>query len=97
MRSGTTDSPFALRRLNPQGYVQVRVDGKYQSEHRVFMEEHIGRPLQTDETVHHINGVRDDNRLENLELWTSSHPAGQRVEDKLAWAREIIALYGGEA
>lgn len=39
------------------------------------------------------NGVRDDNRPENLELWTISHPTGQRVEDAVAWAREILRRY----
>jgi hypothetical protein len=92
-RSGSTDSPFAMRRIGPGGYALLRVDGRYVYEHRVFMEEYIGRPLRPEESVHHINGVRDDNRLENLELWSKSHPSGQRVEDKLAWAREIVALY----
>ena len=94
----------AKRRRDSAGYVRVMVEGHPNAgadgrvpEHRYVMEQSLGRLLIPNETVHHINGVRDDNRLENLELWSSCHPAGQRVTEKVEWALEILSLYQPEA
>lgn len=65
----------------------------YVREHTVIMEESIDRYLIKGEEVHHINGVKDDNRLENLELWTHSQPSGQRVRDLILWAKELLQRY----
>lgn len=82
-----------IKQYNPN---HPGIKNKYQFQHRLVMEEHLGRYLSPNETVHHINGIKDDNRIENLELWSDSHPSGQRIEDKVEWALEILTLYAPE-
>ena len=69
-------------RTDKDGYVTIYVKGKgHIKEHRHIMEEILERSLKEGESVHHKNGVRNDNRPENLELFISNHPAGQRGKE----------------
>lgn len=83
--------------VDANGYRHIYVRGRKWKEHRYVMTQKLGRELRGNENVHHINGVRHDNRPENLELWVKTQPCGQRTSDLVDWAREIIQLYGAAA
>lgn len=87
-RNGAYRHPEGYELRHSSGYIQEKRDGKWVMQHRLVMEEVIGRPLMDGERVHHRNGKRDDNRPENLELWTGvssskKDPHGVRLVDQV--------------
>jgi hypothetical protein len=89
---GKKENPY--RAVYYPDHPNARSSDGYVAEHTKVMTEHLGRGLYLGENVHHKNGVRHDNRLDNLELWVSSQPSGQRPADLVAWAKEILEKYG---
>jgi hypothetical protein len=75
------------------GYHVTKVNGQQVGTHRLVMERTLGRPLESWENVHHRNGIRDDNQPENLELWMTAQPYGQRVTDLVQF---VVEHYRGD-
>ena len=75
------------------GYYCVRMNGVYVFEHRHIWEQHYGVKLKPHQNIHHINGIRTDNRIENLELWDTLQPRGQRIEDKILFYKKLYDEY----
>lgn len=87
--------PDGYRMVSRPNHPNAKANGAI-LEHVWIMSNMLERPLRKGENVHHKNGVRHDNRPENLELWYTYQPHGQRVEDLLDWAYQIIEMYGPE-
>lgn len=103
-RHGPLHSQYTNGRTNKEGYVLLSDKRDHPNankrgrilEHTFVMSEYLGRPIMPGETIHHKNGVRDDNRIENLELRSHQHGMGARVSDMVEFCTDYLRRYAPE-
>jgi len=79
---------------NGNGYLEIKHGvNRGKLEHRIIYEQYYNIKLKPHQNIHHINGIKTDNRIENLELWDTSQPSGQRIEDKIIFYKKLYEQY----
>lgn len=93
--------PLLTVQTDIDGYQRIKIkeglgNKSWQSYHRYLMEQILGRKLFSFENVHHKDGVKNHNYPDNLELWVTKQPKGQRPCDLIEYAKWILKTYKNE-
>jgi len=96
LRMSGKNNPFwnGGKTINKRGYIEIKFgENRGKLEHRILYEQYYGIKLKKHQNIHHINGIKSDNRIENLELWDTSQPGGQKIEDKIKFYFKLVEEY----